>query len=73
MNATKYAAADQAIAAYDAFIFASVGRAFNSLTADLLAESAADACKIAARDRSINATTRKFYREHATEFAAIYA
>ena len=39
------AAADKAVASYDSYIFASVGRPFDDLKADLLAADAAEACR----------------------------
>jgi hypothetical protein len=68
---TKYQAADRAIAAYDAFIFASVGRAFDADKADTLAAVAVAECEAAARDRTVNQCTRDLYRAQAAEFRAI--
>ena len=70
---TKYAAADQSIAAYDAFIFSSVGRSFDANKADALAAVAMVDCEEAARDRSVNQVTRNAYKAHAEEFRAICA
>jgi hypothetical protein len=70
---TKYQAADRAIQAYDAFIFAAVGRPFDADKADLLAMYAAEDCKAAAADRTMNQTTRNYYREQAAVFTAIYS
>lgn len=73
MNHTTCAIADAAIAKYDAFVFSGVGRRFDGFHADSLAESAADACRVASRDRSLNKVTQNYYREHAVQFTAIYA
>lgn len=74
MNTTaKYTQADQAIAAYDYFIRTSAGRPFDSAHADLLAMDAAEACDVAARDRTVNQATRDIYRAKAVEFHGIYA
>lgn len=70
---SKYQAADQAVKAYDAFIFSSVGFAFDADRADLLAINAAEACAQAARDRSVNQFTRDHYRALRDQFAAIPA
>jgi len=70
---TTYQTADRAIQAYDAFIFAAVGRAFDADKADLLALYAAEDCRVAAQDRTMNQTTRNYYRERAAEFTAICA
>jgi hypothetical protein len=65
--ATKYENADRAIAAYDAFVFAAVGRTVENFAdrADCLALIAALECDVAARDRTVNQFTRDFYREQA--------
>lgn len=70
---TKYQAADQSIAAYDAFIFSAVGRPFDANKADTLAAVAVVDCDEAARDRTVNQVTRDYYRSMATEFRAICA
>lgn len=70
---TKYHAADQSIANYDAFIFSSVGRAFDANKADALAAIAVVDCDEAARDRTVNQVTRDHYRKQAAEFRAICA
>lgn len=70
---TKYQEADRSIAAYDAFIFAAVGRSFDANKADLLASTAMLDCEDAARDRSVNQATRDYYREMRDEFRAICA
>jgi len=67
----KHQAADKAIAAYDAFVFASVGRQFDAHKADTLAAAAALECSTAARDRTVNQFTRDHYRELAVQFNAI--
>lgn len=69
MNKTQ--AADRSIAAYDAFVFASVGRQFDANKADALAAVAVVDCEVAARDRSINQTTRNIYAALRDEFRAI--
>lgn len=69
----SYQIADRAIAAYDAYVFASVGRAFDGGKADILAFDAAECCKTASRDQSINAFTRNIYREQSIEFYAIFS
>lgn len=73
MNATKYQAADTSIAAYDAYVFASVGRSFDANKADTLAAVAVVDCEVAARDRSVNQVTRAYYAERAAEFRTIVA
>lgn len=76
MNTTTlYAHADAAIRAYDAFVFAAVGRQVQNFDerADTLAAVAWASCDAAAKDRTVNAFTRKFYRELAAEFHAIAA
>lgn len=73
MQAATYLEADAAIRAYDSFIFAAVGRPFDSERADLLAASAWACCAAAAKDRSVNAFTRGFYRALAAEFHSIAA
>lgn len=69
---TAYQIADKAIAHYEAYVFASVGRAFDAFKADQLADSAAEACRVAARAEKL-AGFRAFYAERAAEFAAIAA
>lgn len=68
---TKYQAADQSIANYEAYVFASVGHGFSADKADALAAVAVLDCRAAARDRSVNVFTRKHYARMAVEFAAI--
>jgi hypothetical protein len=71
---TKYQEADQSIAAYDAFIFACPGKPFDgelAEKADLLAATAMICCREAARDLSMNQTTRNVYRALYNEFKAI--
>jgi hypothetical protein len=58
---TKYQAADQAVQAYDSYVFSSVGRPFDSDRANLLAFYAVEACAAAARDRTVNQVTRDYY------------
>jgi hypothetical protein len=67
----KHEAADKAIQAYDAFIFSSIGRPFNSFKADMLALSALEACKEAAADYSVNQHTRCHYARLRDQFALI--
>ena len=66
-----YTAADKSIAAYDAYVFASVGRSFDANKADTLAAVAVVDCEVAARDRKVNQATRDFYRAQAALFRAI--
>jgi hypothetical protein len=70
---TTFQAADKAIAAYDAYIFGAVGRAFDSEKADLLAAVAMVECEAAMKDRSENRTTRNIYRAAYAEFRSIAA
>lgn len=70
-NQAAYLQANAAVAAYDSFIFAAVGRPFNAAQANALAASAVVACEVASRDRSVNQFTRDFYREQAAQFRAI--
>jgi hypothetical protein len=70
---TTYQAADKAIAAYDAFVFASVGKSFDNDRADLLAWDAMVECGKVGRDMSYNEVTRKYYRDHSAEFSRIIA
>jgi hypothetical protein len=67
----KGAAADQAIQAYDAFLFSSFGRQFDAGKADALAFDALTACAEAARDRSVNQFTRDTYAGLREQFALI--
>lgn len=70
-NIALYIQADSSMAAYDAFIFSSVGRPFDSNKADTLAASAIHACEVASRDRSVNQFTRDYYRTQAENFRSI--
>lgn len=70
---TTYTEADSAIAAYDSFIFGSVGRSFDSNRADTLAAVAVVMCEVASRDRSVNQCTRDHYRAQAAQFRGIAA
>lgn len=60
--------ADQTIAAYDSFIFGSVGRAFDANKADTLAALCILDCEAAARDRKEPQWCRDQYRAHAEFF-----
>lgn len=74
MTQTTYQIADAAMASYESFIFAAVGRAWGETQdrqATALAFNAADACKAAGRDRAHNQFTRDIYRAHSFEFEAI--
>lgn len=70
-NQTTYLQADAAVAAYDAFIFAAVGRPFTAAQADVMAASAVVLCEVASQDNTVNQFTRDFYREQAAKFRAI--
>jgi hypothetical protein len=70
-NIALYLQADSSMAAYDAFIFSSVGRPFDANKADALAASAVNACEVASRDRSVNQFTRDYYCTQAANFRAI--
>jgi hypothetical protein len=70
---TTYQAADKSIGAYDAYIFASVGRSFDANRANALAAAAVVDCETAAHDRSINQFTQNHFRAQAEEFRAICA
>ena len=70
---TKFQAADTAIAAYDAYVFASFGRSFDAEKADTLAAVCVVECEIAAKDRTEPASYRKDYANNAKYFRAILA
>lgn len=70
MNAT-YKTADESIAAYDAYVFTSVGRSFDTNKADSLAAVAWVDCEVASKDRSVNSVTRAYYKTQAEIFKNI--
>jgi hypothetical protein len=67
----KQQQADQAIKAYDAYIFSTFFPAFDAFKADQLAAGAVDACQAAARDRTANEATRTYYADLRDQFRAI--
>lgn len=71
MNAT-YTQADRAIAQYDSFVCAAVGKPWGEVQgrqATVLAFNAVDACQSAASDKTLNATTRAIYKKQAAAMA----
>ena len=70
-NQALYLQAESSIQAYDAYVFAAVGRSFDANKADLLAASAVHSCEVASRDRSGNQVTRDYYRSQAVLFRNI--
>lgn len=59
--------ADAAVAAYDALVFASVGRSLDEQRATVLAFYAVEACEAAARDRAEPQWLRDQYRNTARD------
>lgn len=63
--------ADKAVAAYDSFVFSSIGRQFDAFKADCLALDAAEACGKASRLTIKAGRNGKFNAERAAEFKSI--
>lgn len=64
--------AQSAIDAYDAYVFASVGRSFDGAKADVLALNAAEECRVAAFMSNTDGDFNYFAARH-VEFTAIAA
>jgi hypothetical protein len=72
MNAAKIIkTADDAAKAYDAYIFSSVGRAFDAFKADMLAANAAEAFRAAVKLGKKIGTSTQYDQARADEFAEI--
>lgn len=69
---TKYELADAAIKAYEGVVFAAVGHNDEATETCIvvLEVDALDACEAAARDRTVNQTTRSHYAREAAWFRA---
>jgi hypothetical protein len=69
---TKYERADLAVKAYETAVFSAVGHNDEATTTRLtvLEFDALDACTEAARDRTVNQTTRDYYAREAAWFRA---
>jgi hypothetical protein len=69
---TKYEVADKAIQAYEAVVFAAVGRSNEQIETHIivLGLDAMEACEMAARDRSVPQWSRDHYANECAWFRA---